>query len=232
MKVDATTWAKWQEWIQQIEADLANVVNEQAFFDRFRSVVEENGAWIDENAGAPFIGLIKRWYAAAAFMGIRRQLKVDSHSISLVRLLEQLASAADQVTLDRYKELQTSGTSPSDWREDTLEALSDGANMTVISRATVEADIAQLRRLNDRIEEIADRVVAHHDRRGSDATVSFDELRTSIDAFDRVVHRYITLFTGICYSGGTLKATVAWDWKKIFHKPLIKPTPEESKDAS
>jgi hypothetical protein len=225
MKVDAATWTKWQGWVQRIKADLANVVNEQANFDRFRSVVEGNGEWIDENGGARFIAFIKRSYAAAAFMGIRRQLKANDDSISLIRLLKQLASAAHQVTLDRYKELQAEGNAPPawDWRKHALEALTDGTNLTVMSEAAVEADILQLRQLNERVEEIADRVIAHHDPRGSEAKVSFDDLRASIDAFDETVHKYILLFTGIYYAGGTLKASVAYDWEKIFRTPWIKP---------
>jgi hypothetical protein len=223
MKVDKATWAKWQEWTRRIEADLARVVDDQATFDQFRSVVEENAKWLDGNSGAPFIDLIKRSYAAAAFMGIRRQLKVDDQSISLVRLLKQLAEGADQVTLDRYKELQDAGTAPWDWRKAALEELADESNPSVISRQKVEADIARVRQINERIEELADRVVAHHDKRGSEAKVSFDDLRGSIGAFDQIVQKYIVLFTGNSYSGETLKANVAWDWKKIFRTPWIKP---------
>jgi hypothetical protein len=137
--------------------------------------------------------------------------------------LNQLAAEAHQVTLRCYEQLQDEGRAPWDWRRDALEKLSDGKNKEVVSKDLVKGDIAQIERLNDRIEEIADRVVAHHDPRGSDAKVTFDDLRTSIETLDQIVHKYIVFFTGNYYADGTLKARVVVDWKKIFGVPLVGP---------
>lgn len=48
MKGDGDAWQKWRQW----EADLEKSVDDQAMFDIFRAVVEQNGAWIDSNQGA------------------------------------------------------------------------------------------------------------------------------------------------------------------------------------
>jgi hypothetical protein len=44
---------------------------------------------------------------------------------------------------------------------------------------------------------------------GSEAKVSFDDLRAAIEALDRIVHKYIVFFTGAYFSGGTLKPNVS-----------------------
>jgi hypothetical protein len=222
MKVDETTWTKWQEWVRRIEADLSGVLLDKVLFDGFREVCEQNGDWIDAHDGQLFTGLVKRSYAASAFMRIRRQLKAGDQSVSLLRLLKELAAQAHQLTLDRYEELQDEGRGTWEWRRDALEKLSDGQNREVVSKDRVEGDMAEIRRLNEHIEQIADRVIAHHDPRGSDGGASFDDLRTSIDALDRIVHKYIVFLTGSYWSDGTLKPNVSASWKRIFAVPLKK----------
>jgi len=224
MKVDEKTWAKWQGWIGQIAADLQRTLLDQVLFDGFREVCEQNGEWIDSNQGDLFAGLVKRSYAASAFMAIRRQLKTKDGSVSLLRLLDELTAQAHQVTLDRYKELQDEGRMVTyDWRRAALEKLSDGQAKEVVSRQRVEEDSAKLRQLNNHIEEVADRVIAHRDPRGSEGKVSFDDLHASIDAFDLVVHKYIVFFTGTYWTDGTLKPNVTDAWMNIFKVPLKKP---------
>jgi hypothetical protein len=224
MRVDAQTWAKWQGWVKKIEADLQRALLDKVLFDGFRELCEQNGEWIDSNHGQLFTGLVKRSYAASAFMAIRRQIKRDDQSISLVRLLRQLADQAHQMTLERYKQLQDEGgNSKFDWRRDALEKLSDGQKKDLVSKARVEKDIDEIRQLTEHIEQIADRVIAHHDSRGTEAQASFDDLRTSIEALDRIVHKYIVFFTGSYWADGTLKPNVIPVWKNIFKVPLKKP---------
>jgi polyhydroxyalkanoate synthesis regulator phasin len=224
MKADEATWAKWQGWTRTIEAELQRVLFDQLLFDDFRGVCEQNGDWIDEHQGDFFTGLVKRSYAASAFMAIRRQLKTNDQSVSLLRLLSELAAQSHQLTLDRFKELQGEGNNKAfDWRKDALEKLADDQNKNVVSRARVESDIAEIKALTKQVEEIADRVVAHHDPRGSEANVSFDDLHTSIEALDRIVHKYIVFFIGSYWSGETLRPNVIDTRRNIFDVPLRKP---------
>jgi hypothetical protein len=102
VKVDANVWKKWQDWAERIREDFGQVVEDRDVHEGFRRVVQENGDWIDENQGALFVDFIKRNYVGNAFMGVRRQLKVDDDSISLMRLLRQMADQAHQITLDFY----------------------------------------------------------------------------------------------------------------------------------
>ena len=82
MKVDGEVWKKWQRWAERIREDFGQVVEDRDIHEGFREVVQANGDWIDENEGALFVDFIKRNYVATAFMGVRRQLKVDDDSIS------------------------------------------------------------------------------------------------------------------------------------------------------
>jgi len=59
------------------------------------------------------------------------------------------------------------------------------------------------------------------DRKGFDGRVTFNDLDRAVDTLDEVGCKCICLLTGKGYS--TLKATVQFDWKKVFRVPLQKP---------
>src|SRR5436309_886375 len=103
MRVDKTTWEKWQTWLTRIEDDLSILAEDTADFETFAKVVDDNSEWISRHQGGPFLEFVKRGYVANACMGIRRQIEDNSDSISLVRLMGQVAAQADQITFDLYK---------------------------------------------------------------------------------------------------------------------------------
>jgi hypothetical protein len=223
MKLDGDVWKKWQKWVGIIESDLANSVDDQAMFDVFREVVEQNGAWIDSNEGATFVDLVKRSFASAAFMVVRRQVKArDKDAVSLLRLLTELAAQSHQLTYDAY--LSFHPLEEPDhwaWQRRVFDGLSEDGQ--VISKPLLDTDIAEANRLSDQIEEIADRQVAHLDPKGTAAKVTFDDLRTCLDYFDKLTVKYIRFFTGTSYAGDTMKARLAFDTRRVFRRPFIKP---------
>ena len=86
----------------------------------------------------------------------------------------------------------------------------------VVSKRLVENDIIEANRLSDQIEEIADRQVAHLDPKGTEAKVTFDDLRTCLDYFDKLAVKYIRFFTGTSYAGDTMKARLVFDMHRVF----------------
>jgi len=223
MKVDGDAWQKWRQWVGIIEADLEKSVDDQAMFDIFRAVVKQNGAWIDSNEGAAFVDLVKRSFASAAFMAVRRQVKVrDRDAVSLLRLLTEVAAQSHQLTYDLY--LKFHPLEEPDrwaWQRRVFDGLSEDGQ--VVSKRLIENDIVEANRLSDQIEEIADRQVAHLDPKGTEVKVTFDDLRTCLDFFDKLAVRYIRFFTGTSYTGDTMKARLAFDTHRVFRHPFIKP---------
>ena len=220
---DELTWVKWQGWARAIEADLSRVVDDRNDFDTFASVVDENLDWILANQGGSFLDFVRRSYVANVSMGIRRQLKAQKDSISLMGLMNAVCTHADLITFDRYTTFQKAAASDNwDWRIPTFRKLSDDG--IAVTRTVVESHVAEVKRLNIEIEEFADRVIAHHDKRGSAAEVSFDQLRASVAHFDEVAQKYIQFFTGIQMSDETLGAKLLDDAFEVFRHPFIKPS--------
>jgi hypothetical protein len=83
-------------------------------------------------------------------------------------------------------------------------------------------DRARARDLSAKIEEVADRIIAHHDRKRTQATVTFDELRDSIHAFDELVVKYRRFLTGAGSARETLAAANQSRFAEVF-RYLVKP---------
>jgi hypothetical protein len=221
MKVDGDVWRKWVTWVGAIETDLAVMVDDHALFDVFMDVVARNDAWLRENEGGAFLDLVRRSFIASAFMGVRRQVKAkDKGAISLLRLLSEVAAQAHQITYDLYLSFHPLKPDYWEWQRGTFDKLSEDG--LVVSSGIVQKDIAEAEALSGKIEEIADRQIAHLDPRGTEATATFHDLAKCLRLFDELAVKYILFFTGASYSK-TIQARLAFDTRRVFRHPFIKP---------
>lgn len=223
MKVDAAVWKKWQTWAERIHEDLGQVVEDRDIHEGFREVVQANGDWIDSNAGGLFIDFVKRNYVSNAFMGLRRQLKVDDDSISLMRLWGQMSAQAHQITLDFYMTIfPIEADQDRDgwvWQEETFRALTtDGKT---VSAEVIQADALKAKTIATEIERAADRTVAHLHKGNHKSNVTFDDLRESIHQFDELACRYLAFLTGKGWT--SCGPSIVFNWRRIFDHPFRKP---------
>jgi hypothetical protein len=218
MRFDLETWQRWCNWIVQIREDLSDMVDDHATFDTFGDVVQANSAWLDELQGGHFIDFVKRGYVTKTVFGIRRHLKSHPDSVSLRRLLEQMQTAADQITFDFYLERFPREPREHDWQKFSFGRFSN--NGTTVSPDVIGEHLLALDGLNKDIEAMADRSLAHLDRRGFDGTVTFKDLNDAVATFNKLTCKYIGLLLAEGYS--SLEATVLYDWKKLFRHPWDK----------
>lgn len=212
-------WKKWRSWIEKSRDDLSTLVDDKAVFTEFWKVVQQNQIWINSHEGGLFTDFIWRSYAASAIMGIRRHLKRGDRSISLRSLLDEIWEDADQVTYDFYLSVLPPKETVPNWRKVTFKNLSEDGK--TVSRCIICEDINQTKEINRRIEEIADRLIAHLDPRGTERNVTDAELANVIDNFNTIICKYDTFLSG--EGRVTLESTVPGGWAKTFQYPFVKP---------
>ena len=144
-------------------------------------------------------------------------------------MLRQVSDGAAQITYDFYLSLQAAPSDLWEWQKSAFGRLS--TNGKEISRDIVEGDMAEAQRLGTHIEEIADKNIAHLDKKRSEAVVHFDDLRASIKHFDELASKYILFLTGVEQAHGTLKATFVVDWTRIFGASFLRGAPLLDDDA-
>jgi hypothetical protein len=208
---------KWQKWARRIKEDVSlRLVQPRQVFRGFAEVVNGNREHITGRNGGVFCAFIKRGYAAQVAMAIRSHVKVDKDSISLMRLLVQLRDSAPRFTFEFFLEQFPRDPNYVDWQTGTFGQFSE--DRVKVSARIVQSDIDQLKGLTSQVEAMADRSIAHLDKRGFAGSVTLGDLDRCIDAFDNLVCKYLTLINGSGYS--TLEPSILFDWEDIFRVPL------------
>ena len=214
MKLDRLTFNKWIDWTKKIKSDLIQIINRQQIFINFIEIVNANLEHIKKNEGLIFCDFIRECYAAQAALGIRRHIKCDEDSISLMRLLVQIKKCSQQFTYDFY--LKQYPIVEFEWQKQIFHNLSK--NGIIISSEIIEDDIQKLFDIGGKVSNFADRVVAHLDKRGSTDKVTYADLEDALDLFNEITRKYIALITSDGYT--ILQPTIQCDWEKIFTVPI------------
>jgi hypothetical protein len=242
MTAEDEAFQKWTGWIDAIHRDITDLVIGRHIFWEVQDIIKAN-AKIQKPSS--FYGWLGMTYAAWGPMGVRRQLDMDTRSISLRRLLTEMARTPQIVSRPRYvttyatKLLGTSDPSPSipepeNERQGGAYALGrseaeDIANKSFddyagqgkqhISEDGIKRDLAELQSRSHKVERFATKKVAHLDERPPATLPTFDELDACVDLLEQLVLKYeMILKTSAPQS---LLPTWQYDWKAIFREPWI-----------
>lgn len=231
VKFDDSVWDRWLREIEIIKEDLSQAVDDQAVFRHFLNVVNENSDWIETHHGNEFVWFVFSCYVDRAIMQIRRQIKNKDDSHSLVRLLSQMHKCADQITYAYYLKRFPATNPRIDWqrvtfrnfvKRDATGCLSID-DETAISLDLIAEHLGQVDALRQPTEDIADKFIAHIDKKRLPKDIKFDDIKAMIDLLDRLCSQYYCLLTSKGYS--TLESVRTSPWQQIFFVPLVEPKP-------
>ena len=230
MKLDKQVFQRWISWADKIEEDLRELVNNQQIFREFSDTVQTNWKHIDANQGSLFCYFVRTCYAVQAAVGIRRHLKINKDSVSLLQLIYQISKCALQFTYDFYISQYPIDESYVNWQESTFSQFSHDGR--VVAKDIIDADLKTIYELGTQIESYVDCQLAHLDRNNWDGQVTYDDLGKMIEQFNELTCKYLSLITakGLL----TLEPAIAYDWKSIFRVPLdvqIQENPNKSLEA-
>jgi len=219
MKLTNEEFAKWQTWIERIKNDLVAIVDDQEVAVTFDEVIGENADWIKENHGGYFCDFVRRSHAVAALLAIRRHLDKDKESVSMLRLLSQLSTCAEQFTFKFYmQQFPEEPGQQGPWQRLTYGMLSE--NGETLNKAVVDADIADVQTTTKHLTDLATKTLAHLDHRGHNATVTYKAVRDGVNHLAELVNKYLGLIAGYSQS---MKTSILFPWQNIFTVPLVKP---------
>lgn len=200
---------KWLGWLDIIKVEVQDLVMAKHMVGEIRSMIGNNPAIRVDNS---YYRYLANSYASHAIIGVRRQIKIDSQSVSLARMLLEMSETPEIVSRKYYVSL---------YKGSTVEDLADGDFNRYADpdaphiRASMMVEDRQL--LADRTakcEEYADKRIAHRDKREPKAPPTYDEVDSCIDLLDALYVKYFGLF----HAGhlDTLLPTWQYDWKAIF----------------
>jgi hypothetical protein len=185
-----TRHQRWCGWLKDIDTDLTDVALARSVWRTINTIVAEH-------PGMPpslLFDAQARNYAAAQAVAVRRQVDHDSHSVTMIRLLEEIRDNTEVLSRQRYVAMfpwgmQHLGDSQfNDWAE---------TSGSCVEAAFVTKDIDTLVGVTDTIRKYVNRHIAHLDERRSRITIpSFNDLDVAIDLLFELFRKYNVVLTG------------------------------------
>jgi len=242
MTVEDEAFQKWTEWIDAIHRDVTDLVIGRHIFWEVQGIIRANPRIQKPSS---FYGWLGMTYTAWGPMGVRRQLDMDSRSISLRRMLTEMISMPQVLSRRRYvssyaaklvgaSDPRPSVPKPANDGEGGAYALDPVEAEEIASRSfdqyagqgneripesEIKRDLEELLSKSHRVERFATKKVAHLDESPPATLPTFDELDDCVDLLERLVLKYeLILKTSAPHS---LLPTWQYDWKAIFNEPWI-----------
>lgn len=212
--------AKWQSWLDnRIRPDLVTVY---AYRDTFNEVVRI-AADNEQLPDSYFWDFLRGTYATSLAVAVRRQADVDPRTITLARLLTEIASDAPRLTREFWVGMWEPGPRPIGLTvaENAFAEQWAGNMGDHLDPAIPNADLADLRSKTDAVTRYVDQHVAHSDAKPRSAIPTFADLDAAVDCLGYLFQKYGNLLTASMYPG--LVPVHQDDWLAIFRQPWIRP---------
>ena len=209
---------KWLRWMETIHDEILGLLRDTNMFWEVQDIIRANPRIQKPSAFYRYLG---RTYLSHALASLRRQIKPNKESISLVGLLEELAETPEELSFKYYCSI-LSGTDTGQ-----MEAIIKGdfkkyadASGTYVCPQMVKADWDKLKSAVEACEEFADKRIAHRDKDEPEIVPTFGELDECIKLLDKTYVKYHLLFYAEWMD--TLMPTYQYNWKTVFLEPWIK----------
>jgi len=208
---------KWCNWINTILDDIQTVYFHRSMYRGLSTLVAK---YDQRDKNTLFFAFLQNIFVDSLSMGIRRQIKINKDSISLVRLLSELKEMPSFVTRKDYYDLWQKHDKGIDVFKARTFALFAAQDAHHIDGKIVEKDLLDLHDVCDRAVELADRRVAHRDKRGLEEDMTLQELLEELDFVGELVKKYYLLFTAKDIDLCPVPAELPWPrpWIDLFMK--------------
>ncbi len=236
---DEGRFQRWQQWIEEICDQVAYLFVFRHIYKVVRQIVASNPHLRKEPN--IFWWWLDYAYATTMLMGLRRLGDRSKEVISLYRLLDDIRNHPKVLSRERYRRLRESL-----WKQPNVVSnalVRQTAKMTVSQKANevfdelcghgkphidpkvVEEDLKRLDEAMKKVRELADKRLAHYDRKPPQRQPTHKDIDECLDLISEILRKYHRLMKGGDIS---LMPVINHDWTAIFKIPWQwKLTPEQ-----
>ena len=207
---------KWRKWMEIIQGEIQMLLRDTNMFWEVQDIIRENPRIQKPSAFYRYLG---RTYLSHALAGLRRQIKPQKDSISLVGLLDEIAKTPEELSRSYYHSLCANPDRSDMIQMDDFAPYADTSGKHVCPKM-VKADLNALKLTVEKHEAFADKRIVHWDKGEPDVIPTFGELDDCIKLLDKTYVKYHLLF--YAESIDALMPTYQYEWKKIFLEPWLK----------
>lgn len=202
---------KWMGWMKVIEGEVGNLVASKFIFQTVQGMIRVNPR---THLQSSFYEYFSQSYAAHSIIGLRRQLKCEDNSISMVRLFNEMIESPEALSREQF----ACAYQRTDWAAEDFNKFA-AADAAHIDPCRVVEDRDRLKEASRRCEDFADKRIAHRDKRVPKQPPTFNEIDCCISLLDALYVKYHLLF----FAAGmeTLLPKWQYDWTAIFRVPWL-----------
>lgn len=221
-----TTYEKWQQWLDVIYKEIQALSVYRNVFREVHAIIKANPKIQKPSSFYDFIDIA---YIAFATMSVRRQIKNQNDSISFAKLLSEMQKHPKIMSRDRFAALYKGSSDEGrgvkvlqkhseNRAEKAFRKYSDGSG-NHFNPEIADRDLQDLQATAKKIEDFADRRIAHCDKRSQKTLASFKNLDDSVDFLENLLKKYYLLFHAVTLIN--VLPSYQYDWKQIFRYPWI-----------
>lgn len=203
-------YEKWRRWMAAIYSEVVDVVVHRHIFTETVELVKAHSELRDRPS--TFFQFMKSGYATLATTAVRRQGTSHKDSVSLLRLLKEMANTPEALTCARYKAAFPT------WRTaDEFFGRFADASGKKLDAAPIKRDAQRLQEAVQATVAYADQRVAHLDERSlryEFTRPTYADLDGALEALEDLAKKYQRLLNG-SVPDETLP-TWQYDWMAIF----------------
>jgi AbiU2 len=199
MSAEDDLHAKWVKWLETIR----NETHTLWLYRDYQRGLSEMTQANDDIPPTTFFHALGVWYAAAQMTGVRRQLDRDQRSVSLWRLLNDIAAHPEVMTRERHMSLWFDDDDDEIDREfKTADAnrnydrFAGAGNDSIDPKLTME-DRDRLQGLGEPITAYVNKRIAHRDEKNLPAAPTYGELNAAVDELGELLKRYVSLLQAV-----------------------------------
>ena len=163
-------------------------------------------------------------YGTMLAVALRRQVEAKDGVITLGRLVLEISNTPTHLSRDYYLTRYGTDDTRLPWaRQHWAEEFAGDVGDHLDPKIPV-ADLERMTNAVARVKAVADRHLAHRDRRAvpADSVAALGEAHDAIDVIGSIYRRYMCLMTGV--ENAVLLPPFDHDWQAVFRQPWIDPS--------
>jgi hypothetical protein len=222
---------KWETWIDSIRRQVVHLMDFRRWNAVYEDVVNNNPALNPNNQMLYYFRYVYKDYAVLA---VRRLVKRDKDSITLIGLIDDLIENHTMLTrswtYEMFRRPLPGGFTYDASMSDHLAGLHwknyCDASGQYLDKGPLEVDLIELEEATQLLVHISDREIAHNDKRKVDPQFTrptYDSLDNALALIERLTKKYTLILTGESMPSMTPIDTT--NAISVLRIPWIPPTP-------
>lgn len=212
---DDQRYAMWVEQLQLMARDVVALHHHRFIWRRVGEITQQANL-----PPSSFFDALGIWYGGWQMTALRRLVDRDARTLSLTRLLDEIAAHPHVMSRDRHVALWATPAGVWDERhgEENYAPFADASGER-IDVAAVHADSRSASDAVVRIREYVNQRIAHRDLEPIAEVPTWGEINGAIDALGALVNKYANLLTASTWA--QFEPVIQYDWEAPFRQAWL-----------